>query len=310
MTQYPILKIDPEFSEKIPPLTEDEFNQLRENILKAGEVYDPIVTWHGTIVDGHNRWKIILEHPEIKWHVREKDFADKWAAFDWMYKNQLGRRNLTKEQKEQLIGKRYEAQKHSIGGQVGNSNASKNEVDKMSDSFSRSHREVKDGMAGILGKEYGMNEKSVRRAEKFAHGVDAIRAINPEAADKILAGKAKVGKNVIRSYANAEPEAINQAADAILHDKAIETPKKPAPRTDRHTRRDERDEEKRDPNFTPVYTEEMLLEDFRLNGQTYVELLRSTVEERANAITDENRPKIKAIIDDIIDEIRKVRESL
>ena len=28
------LCVDPEFKNKIPPLTDDEFNQLRENILK------------------------------------------------------------------------------------------------------------------------------------------------------------------------------------------------------------------------------------------------------------------------------------
>ena len=57
--------IDPEFKSKIPPLTDAEYEQLKENILEAGEVYEPIVVWNGTIVDGHNRWKIIQENPEI-----------------------------------------------------------------------------------------------------------------------------------------------------------------------------------------------------------------------------------------------------
>ncbi len=30
------LKIDPEFQSQIPPLTDDEFHQLEENILKEG----------------------------------------------------------------------------------------------------------------------------------------------------------------------------------------------------------------------------------------------------------------------------------
>lgn len=49
------LKIDPEFQGIIPPLTDDEFKQLRDNILEVGEVLDPICTWQGNIVDGHNR---------------------------------------------------------------------------------------------------------------------------------------------------------------------------------------------------------------------------------------------------------------
>ena len=59
------LKIDPEFRDKIPALTEAEFEQLKENILSDGEVYEPIVTWNDTIVDGHNRWRIICENWEM-----------------------------------------------------------------------------------------------------------------------------------------------------------------------------------------------------------------------------------------------------
>ena len=107
------LKIDKEFREKIPPLTEAEFEQLRENILSDGEVYEPIVTWNGVIVDGHNRWKIIQENPKIPFRTKEMDFSDKWAAFEWMYRKQLGRRNLTEPQKAYMIGKMYEARKNT-----------------------------------------------------------------------------------------------------------------------------------------------------------------------------------------------------
>ena len=43
----------------------------------------------------------------------------------------------------------------AIGGQLGNDNA-KNESDKMSSSF-KSCRETKDGTAGRIGKQYGVN---------------------------------------------------------------------------------------------------------------------------------------------------------
>lgn len=49
------LKIDREFESKIPPLTAEEFRQLEENIVTDGVVINPIITWNGTIVDGHNR---------------------------------------------------------------------------------------------------------------------------------------------------------------------------------------------------------------------------------------------------------------
>ena len=78
------LKIDPEFRDKIPPLTDAEYEQLEENIVSDGEVYEPICVWNGIIVDGHNRYKIVQEHPEIPYRTKELQFSDKWEAFEWM----------------------------------------------------------------------------------------------------------------------------------------------------------------------------------------------------------------------------------
>lgn len=50
------LKIDPEFRSQIPPLTDDEFKQLEENILKEGKLISPLIVWGNTLVDGHNRY--------------------------------------------------------------------------------------------------------------------------------------------------------------------------------------------------------------------------------------------------------------
>ena len=113
------LKIDPEFRNRLWPLTEAEFEQLKENILSDGEVYEPIAVWNGIIVDGHNRWKIIQEHPEIPFRTKDMAFVNKYEAFDWMYKKQLGRRNLTAEQKAEIIGKMYESRRKAQGASDG-----------------------------------------------------------------------------------------------------------------------------------------------------------------------------------------------
>ena len=56
------LKIDPEFQSQIPPLTDDEFKQLEENILKEGKLLSPLIVWNNTLVDGHNRYAILQKH--------------------------------------------------------------------------------------------------------------------------------------------------------------------------------------------------------------------------------------------------------
>ena len=116
------LIVDPEFEEKIPRLSEEEFQLLEQLILEEGRIKDTIVTWNGVIVDGQNRNRIMLKHPEIQipFMIYEKEFPDRFAAIAWICRNQLGRRNLTPENRRYLIGKQYEAEKASHGGDHGN----------------------------------------------------------------------------------------------------------------------------------------------------------------------------------------------
>ena len=58
---------------------------------------------------------ILQHHPEIQFTTYEKEFPDRYAAIAWICKNQLGRRNLTPEQKKFLIGKQYDAEKRAEG---------------------------------------------------------------------------------------------------------------------------------------------------------------------------------------------------
>ena len=70
------LKIDPEFQSQIPPLTDDEFKQLEENILKEGKLLSPLIVWNNTLVDGHNRYTILQKHPEIYFSTTPLQFAE------------------------------------------------------------------------------------------------------------------------------------------------------------------------------------------------------------------------------------------
>ena len=105
------LKIDPEFQNQIPPLTDDEYKQLEENILKEGKLLSPLIVWNNTLVDGHNRYAILQKHPEIYFSTMPLRFENREEAIAWICRNQLGRRNLSPEQKRYLLGKQYEAEK-------------------------------------------------------------------------------------------------------------------------------------------------------------------------------------------------------
>lgn len=190
------LRIDPEFEEKIPPLTAEEFQQLEDNILADGIVINPIIVWNGVIVDGHNRYRIAAKHPHILFTTCEKEFADRYEAIAWICKNQLGRRNLTFEQKKYLIGKQYEAEKASHGGERGNqyTNLASCQVDNLPN---------KERTCERIAKENGISSRSVCRAEAFSKAVDIADEIEPGIRDEILAGRIKPTEKEIHALARA-----------------------------------------------------------------------------------------------------------
>ena len=193
------LRIDPEFEGKIPPLTAEEFQQLENNILADGVVINPIIVWDGVIVDGHNRNRIVSKHPEIQFSTCEKTFADRYEAIAWICKNQLGRRNLTKEQKKYLIGKQYEAEKASHGGDRGNqyTNLASCQIGNLPKERKTCER---------IAEENGISSRSVCRAEAFSKAVDIADAVEPGIRDEILAGKIKPTEKDVHALARADPE--------------------------------------------------------------------------------------------------------
>ncbi|MBR4442561.1 MAG: hypothetical protein IKS52_04745, partial [Clostridia bacterium] len=70
--------------------------------------------------------------------------------------------------------------------------------------------------AAKIDKEVGVAEPTVKRADLFAKGVDAIREANPEAADKILAGKSGLTKQEVREIKNMEPEEVEKITEAVI----------------------------------------------------------------------------------------------
>ncbi|MDF5725486.1 MAG: hypothetical protein PUP91_34560, partial [Rhizonema sp. PD37] len=103
----PNLQIDPEFSNLIPPLSQEEKSQLEANLKKFGCI-DSLVVWQGTriLLDGHNRYSICTQL-QIPYKIVEIEIPDREAAICWIANHQLGRRNITPETISYLRGKRY-----------------------------------------------------------------------------------------------------------------------------------------------------------------------------------------------------------
>ena len=198
------LIIDPEFAGKIPPLTEEEYHLLEENILADGKIISPLITWNGIIVDGHNRYRILQDHPEIPFETMEMEFSDRYAVIVWICRNQLGRRNLTDEQKKFLTGKRYEAEKSQ---RLFHGNQYVNPDDEESGVGEKRPDQNAERTSAIIAREIGKGERYVRDAEIYANGIEAADDVSPGIKNEILSGKLKCKDKDVMAIARAAPEA-------------------------------------------------------------------------------------------------------
>lgn len=154
------LKIDPEFEALIPP--SNEYGALEKSISDNG--YDktcPIRVWkgHDVIVDGHNRYRVCNEH-NIEFTTLEMEFDNREAVRDWMYREQLTRRNLDKLQRTYFMGMVYKAEKHPKGtNQHSKEDGGKSTILK------------KESTAERIGKLFHVSSDTVKEAEKFAKAV-------------------------------------------------------------------------------------------------------------------------------------------
>ena len=187
------LVIDPEFQALCPPLLPEERDQLEASLLAEG-CREPLCVWleqqdevscpscetevtthwdegrwvcdrcgYGVVptverlLDGHNRYTICQQH-HLPFETQDIDLDTREKAINWIIANQLGRRNLTPEQKSYLRGKRYNLEKNPQGG----------------DHKSTSHNEVL--ISEKLAGEYQVSSSTIQRDGDFAAAVDTLEA--------------------------------------------------------------------------------------------------------------------------------------
>ena len=216
------LKIDPEFQSQIPPLTDDEFKQLEENILKEGKLISPLIVWGNTLVDGHNRYAILQKHPEIYFSTMPLRFENREEAVAWICRNQLGRRNLSPEQKRYLLGKQYEAEKKVAKIFRGNQYTL---AKKSGGDHGDNHHSGKKTCDRIA-EENGVSRASVLRASHYTRGIDIADNLFPGIKQKVFSGEVKFTNEEMSKLVLSSPDKRKDVFAEIMHPeitKAMET---------------------------------------------------------------------------------------
>lgn len=168
-------QIDKEFKEYIPELTADEYKQLESNILEHG-IQDPIKVWNNIIIDGHNRYNISKSNGGLDFNFIDMTdkFPDRQSVLDWIILNQIGRRNLNKDQISLYRGLLYNSEKGKQGGKREKANG----------------QNVRLPVSEDLANKFKVSEKTIRRDAKDVETLKDNDLFNDVKDGKITKAKA------------------------------------------------------------------------------------------------------------------------
>lgn len=308
------LKIDPEFRDKIPAMPKEDFDGLRADIIRDGYVRDPLVVWQeeNTLLDGHHRWRVICDNWEMlkdKYTIDYKSFPDRWAAIAWICANQLHKHNMTEVQRDKLLHEEYEARQKSHGGDRRSDQFSTDENHQMKNSKGKST-----GVRSVIAKEHNISEAAVQTAVEVGRGIDRAAKVDPDFKREVLSGEVKATK---KELSEIRKMGSDEEVAAKIEEIRNPTKERKQSTNPRGYTKEDRESDKQtkaiiadmyDASNVPEFTIDFLLEDIDANGMEYVSLLRNTLKDRSNLLTDENRPPVAEAIEKIIHEIQKIKE--
>ena len=162
------LKIDDDFKNLLPELDVETYTALEKDIIINGMI-SPIVTWHGYIVDGHNRIQICKAHHILEVQTRELKCETKSEAMQWEYDHQFARRNLKKSEiiialkmvKKQVAKDAKERQRQAGGDKV--SDKAKAVGSNLNQAVEEKKRALKTDV--IMAKKVGVSTNTYRNME-------------------------------------------------------------------------------------------------------------------------------------------------
>lgn len=212
----PNLIIDKEFKNLIRPLMKQEYMQLEANILADG-CRDPIITWQGIIIDGHNRYEICTRN-NIPFQVMEMEFECREAVIAWICANQLGRRNITEETRKYLIGVQYDtekivASKRNVQGHNQHSAAEDTPLpyEEFDPSVSAERGRQRHKTAQRIAAENHISHNTVQKYAIYSRALKTIGEKHPPMLPKILSGKYKMSHENVIELSRRSAEEIRKA---------------------------------------------------------------------------------------------------
>lgn len=204
MTKKLEIKIDPEFSSLIHPISDAELKELEESIKKEG-CRDALVIYKGLILDGHNRYNICKKHKIEFETIEVPGVRNRDEAKLWVIRNHFARRNLNTYQKailalrlKPLIEK--EAIKRQKSGKAVQESERGRTLDK-------------------IAKIIGISRTTLWKAERIQKGIEKGE-ISESVKEKLEAGEVSINhvrNEILREYRKKEPRPFYESIKKIRY---------------------------------------------------------------------------------------------
>lgn len=207
------LTIDPEFEAFIPPLDATDYAHLKANILADG-CREPISVWNGTILDGHNRYRICTENGIPFSTIEISSVHTRAEAFVWMYENQLGRRNLEPFMRAEMALKvkpyiEERARERSRANLKQNAGSTECENSRTREKPVRTDE--------ILAKKADVSSNTIRRVEKI------LEKAEPEVIEKARSGEISINQ-AYQTVKPAKPQTQKEKDQAFIDNAMADGP--------------------------------------------------------------------------------------
>lgn len=300
------LVIDPEIRDFLP--RDPEEVKLLEGLLVEEGCRNGLVVWRerGVVVDGNTRYEICARN-NIPFAVEFKSFESKAEAMQWALDTQRARRNLTTPQRIAAAHKiedviRAEAESRMMAGKK------PDPVPKLAQGGKGKSRDKLAEIAEVGHTTYSRGVEILKNAPDPIREAWEQEEISTNAAYNFLQLDGGKKDEALAQIEAGEPvRKVVKRTQKGNHNQAGWT------REDRKNRAETVDisSEMRNTDVVPDYDIDMLIEEIRINGRNFVDMMGGILRDHENIVTDDCKATVANAIDEyILNDLTEMRRNV
>lgn len=305
------LKTESEFENLLPKLTQEQFVQLEKNMIEYGGARNALIAWagHNIIVDGHNRFRILKAHPDLKlYRIIEQEFEDEDAVKEFIIANALGTRNLTEPQFKTMMSQLYKLRKKKRGN-----NATRGKDGRYLSAQNEHTGTKPNRVADEIANEFGVSRETVKRSEQYDDGLAAADKVIPGTRDRVLTGELKAQNAEVMGWSKGSPEQIKASVKVVEERKGKKKERQSQVSKDRELlKKIDNIAEQMSGVPTTQYSLSNLLNEIDALGNSFALSIGSTIRQRKSVMDSysDGPTKVADHIEEIIQKLIAIKKGL